>query len=150
MSARALSEAPAAPPEVLEAVNAVILTRRRRKAAEAEEQLTKHELAVVLESTGYSIQSVTTSEGTVYRSVRQNVGKIDPAKLRELYPDVAALSIVEVVDAKGVAAIVEDKYGKWDAVLRLHAREALEKLQPVTRETEVLSVKDAKATGEED
>ena len=151
MSARVSTEHAEAPPEVIEAVDAVILARRRRKVAEAEEKTAKDELAVVLESAGYHIQSVSTTEGTVYKSVRQSVGKIDPTKLRELYPDLSKLTIVEVVDAKGIRAIQDDKYGKWDTTLRTQAREALEKLQPVTHETEVLSVKDAKAPpGEED
>ncbi|MDE1881842.1 MAG: hypothetical protein KGI89_15020 [Euryarchaeota archaeon] len=150
MSARVSTEHAEAPPEVIEAVNAVILSRRRRRVAEAEETTAKHELAVVLESTGFHIQSVTTTEGTVYKSVRQSVGKIDPAQLRALYPDLAKMSIYETVDAKGIRAIQDDKYGKWDTQLRTQAREALEKLQPVTHETEVLSVKDSKAPGEED
>ena len=53
MSARISVERPEeGSSEVLEAINAVLLTRHRRRAAEAEERLSERELEVVLESIG--------------------------------------------------------------------------------------------------
>ena len=78
MSARISVERPEeGSSEVLEAINAVLLTRRRRRAAEAEERLSERELEVVLESIGrHKVQAPLPSPPPEHR---QEVG-LPPAK----------------------------------------------------------------------